>query len=631
MSLLLNSLFSFVIILFISITSTVYCQQYSFMPKEISKAYQKETRSPDGNPGKNYWQNISDYTIKAVIEPSTRTLSGEETITYFNNSPDTLKKIIFKLYQNVHKKEAVRNLELDPNSLTDGIKISKISSGKTSLSLIPEDKSVLINGTNMTVTLPVPLAPKSNTSFDISWSFEIPYPANPRMGAYDSTIFFIGYWYPKIAVYDDINGWDMHQHNGEHEFYNEYGKMEVEIEVPLGFGVWATGTLQNPSEVFEMKYLDRYNKSQKSDSVINIISVEDLQNKKIFKSNNGKTLWKFYADYIPDFAFGVSDHYLYDVVSTEIEKGRRVLVQSAYNPESKFFYESALVAKKTIEMLSTDIPGVAYPYPAITVFNGDGGMEFPMIVNDGIFPSRLWDIYVTTHEISHMYFPFYVGTNETKYAWMDEGWAYMLPYDIQLSFEQYDHRIRAAKGFANFAGKENDIPMFGPSTLLRDPELSMLSYYKPGVAYDILLGALGKEKFKLAMKTYIERWNGKHPTPFDFFNCFSDAVGEDLSWYFNPWFLERGMPDVGIGSVKQSSGKVEIKIMLKGNLPIPVSVKLKTETGDEINLYESASAWKKGNKEIVLNAEVSSKVNSVELGDDKIPDSDLTNNKWSLE
>ena len=626
-----NVLLTPVIILFISFTSTIYSQQYSFMPKEISKAYQKVTRSADGNPGKNYWQNITNYKIKAVIEPSIRTLIGEETITYFNNSPDTLKKIIFKLYQNVHKKESARNIELDPNSLTDGIIISKINYDKTSLSLKPEDKSVLINGTNMIVTLPVPLAPKSNTSFDINWSFEIPFPANPRMGAYDSTTFFIGYWYPKIAVYDDINGWDMHQHNGEHEFYNEYGKMDVEIEVPAGFGVWATGTLQNPSEVFEMKYLERYNKSQKSDSVISIISAEDLNNKNIFKSKNGKTIWKFYADYIPDFAFGVSDHYLYDAVSTEIEKGRRVLIQSAYNPESKFFFESALVAKKTIEMLSTDIPGVAYPYPTITVFNGDGGMEFPMIVNDGIFPSRLWDIYVTTHEISHMYFPFYVGTNETKYAWMDEGWAYMLPYDIQLSFEPYDHRIRAAKGYANFAGKENDIPMFGPSTLLRDPDLSMLSYYKPGVAYDILLGVLGKQKFKLAMKTYIERWNGKHPTPYDFFNCFGDAAGEDLSWYFNPWFLERGIPDVGISSVNQSSDKVEIRIMIKGNLPIPVAVKVKTETGDEIKLYETAYVWKKGNKEIILTAEVNSKIISAELGDDKIPDSDLTNNKWSLE
>ena len=626
-----NVLLTPVIILFISFTSTIYSQQYSFMPKEISKAYQKVTRSADGNPGKNYWQNITNYKIKAVIEPSIRTLIGEETITYFNNSPDTLKKIIFKLYQNVHKKESARNIELDPNSLTDGIIISKINYDKTSLSLKPEDKSVLINGTNMIVTLPVPLAPKSNTSFDINWSFEIPFPANPRTGAYDSTTFFIGYWYPKIAVYDDINGWDMHQHNGEHEFYNEYGKMDVEIEVPAGFGVWATGTLQNPSEVFEMKYLERYNKSQKSDSVISIISAEDLNNKNIFKSKNGKTIWKFYADYIPDFAFGVSDHYLYDAVSTEIEKGRRVLIQSAYNPESKFFFESALVAKKTIEMLSTDIPGVAYPYPTITVFNGDGGMEFPMIVNDGIFPSRLWDIYVTTHEISHMYFPFYVGTNETKYAWMDEGWAYMLPYDIQLSFEPYDHRIRAAKGYANFAGKENDIPMFGPSTLLRDPDLSMLSYYKPGVAYDILLGVLGKQKFKLAMKTYIERWNGKHPTPYDFLNCFGDAAGEDLSWYFNPWFLERGIPDVGISSVNQSSDKVEIRIMIKGNLPIPVAVKVKTETGDEIKLYETAYVWKKGNKEIILTAEVNSKIISAELGDDKIPDSDLTNNKWSLE
>ncbi len=375
------------------------------MPKEIKKAYSNQTRSYNGRPGVNYWQNFSDYKIKAEIEPKTRLLTGSEKIVYFNNSPDTLKNIVLKLYQDMYKKGAARNTELNPETVTTGVKLSKLIVDGKNLSLNVDDKIIAQQGTNLIIKLSSPLPPKSKTTIDIDWSFTIPKGTDIRIGTYGESTFFVGYWYPKVAVYDDIRGWDMISYNAEHEFYFDYSDINVELKVPKGFGVWATGMLQNASEVLTDVYLKRYNESLTSDKLINIVSRED-SGKEVYKHQNGFTTFKFDAKNVSDFAFGLSDNYLWDGTSIEIESERRVACFSAYNPISDFFYQATTMAKRTIEFFSKDMPGIVYPYPQITVFNGDGGMEFPMIVNDGQFSNTINDIYVTTHEIAHMYFPF---------------------------------------------------------------------------------------------------------------------------------------------------------------------------------------------------------------------------------
>lgn len=615
----------FIIVL---ITSTSFGSDLK-MPKEIKKAYINQTRTYDGKPGSNYWQNFSEYNIKAEIEPKTRLLSGSEKIVYFNNSPDTLKNIVLKLYQDMYKKGAARNTELNSETVTDGVKLSKLIVDGNDLSLNVEDKIISYQGTNLIVKLASPLPPKSKKEIEVDWSFVIPKGTDIRIGAYGESTFFVGYWYPKIAVYDDIRGWDMISYNAEHEFYFDYSDMNVEIKVPRGFGVWATGMLQNPAEVLNDIYFKRYSESLSSDKVFNIVARED-SGKDIYKHQNGFTTFKYDAKNISDFAFGLSDFYLWDGTSIEIESGRRVVSFSAYNPASEFFYQTAAMAKRTIEYFSNHMPGVIYPYPQITVFNGDGGMEFPMIVNDGQFSNTINDVYVTTHEIAHMYFPFYVGTNESRYAWMDEGMAYFLPWDLQIELSEFDHRTRAAVGFSKWAGNEMDIPIILPSILIREPHLSMMSYYKPALAYEMLESALGEELFAKGIKEFITRWNGKHPTPWDLFYTFEDVAKKDLSWFWNPWFFQSHIPDLAIKDLKTENGKTKVLIENLGNLPVPIDLTITFEDDTQVNIKESTAIWESGNKEVWLEKEGSIKVKSAELLNKNIPDADASNNKFEI-
>ncbi len=599
------------------------------MPKEIKKTYTNQTRSYDGKPGSSYWQNFSEYNIKAEIEPKTRRLVGSEKIIYFNNSPDTLKTIVLKLYQDMYKKGAARNTELNSETVTDGVKISELSVDGNKLSLNVDDKIISNQGTNLIIKLNSPLPPKSKKEITVDWSFVIPKGTDIRIGTYGESTFFVGYWYPKVAVYDDIRGWDMISYNAEHEFYFDYSDMNVEIKVPKGFGVWATGMLQNAGEVLHDAYLKRYNESLTSDNVINIVAKID-SGKEVYKHQNGFTTFRYSAKNISDFAFGMSDFYLWDGTSIELEKGKRVACFSAYNPASDFFTQAATMAKRSIEFFSKEMPGVIYPYPQITVFNGDGGMEFPMIVNDGQFSNTINDVYVTTHEIAHMYFPFYVGTNETRYGWMDEGMAYFLPWDLQIELSEYDHRTRAAIGFSKWAGNEMDIPMILPSILSRDPHLSMMSYYKPALAYEMLESALGEELYAKCLKEFIARWNGKHPTPWDFFYTFEDIAKKDLSWFWNPWFFESHIPDLEIKDFKTEDGKTKVLIENIGNLPVPIDLTLILEDGTQTKLTASTSIWEKGDKEIWLEVDAEAKVKSVEMLNKKIPDANASNNKLEV-
>ena len=599
------------------------------MPKELKKAYDKMTRSSDGKPGVNYWQNFSEYNIKAEIEPKTRLLTGSEQIVYFNNSPDTLKNIVLKLYQDMYKKGAARNTQLNPETVTDGVKIIQLTIDGSPASLNVDDKIISYLGTNLIIKLTSPLPPSSKVNINVDWSFTIPKGTDIRIGTYGESTFFVGYWYPKIAVYDDIRGWDMISYNAEHEFYFDYSDMYVEIKAPKGFGVWATGMLQNPDEVLNDIYLKRYKEVLTSDNLINIVAKSD-SGQEVYKHQNGFTTFKYEANNIPDFAFGLSDFYLWDGTSIELEPGKRVVCFSAYNPASEFFYQTAAMAKKTIEYFSNDMPGIIYPYPQITVFNGDGGMEFPMIVNDGQFSNKINDVYVTTHEIAHMYFPFYVGTNESRYAWMDEGMAYFLPWDLQIELSEFDHRTRAAVGFSKWAGNEMDIPLIHPSILTREPHLSMMSYYKPALAYEMLESALGEELFAKGLKEFIARWNGKHPTPWDFFYTFEDVAKKDLSWFWNPWFFESHIPDLAIKDLKTENGKTKVLIENLGNLPVPIDLILTFEDDTQVNLKKSTAIWESGKKEVWMETELSIRVKAAELFNKNIPDADVSNNKFEV-
>ncbi|MDY0084102.1 MAG: hypothetical protein RBR74_13035, partial [Ignavibacteriaceae bacterium] len=415
----MKSIFSLIVIaLFIQ---TAFPQNELRIPNNIKPAFEKSTRSYDGKPGENYWINKSDYKIVAEINPYSKIINGSEEITYYNNSPDTLKQLVIRLYHNVSRPAARRDFFLSKNALTEGILLKELIVNDTKLDL---NDRALVNetSTNIIVKLEQKINPGSKINLNISWEDSLPPIPSIRYGSYDSTTMFISYWYPQISVYDDIDGWDMLDYAGTLEMYNDFNNYDVTLTVPDGFQIWATGVWQNPGEILNKKYLDLYEKALVSDEIIRIISKEDLDNKNIYKSGKNNS-FRFVAEHVPDFAFGISDHYLWDATSfvADTKTGRRVYCAAAYKESSKDFVDNAYYAKETLKYFSFEIPGIPFPYPSATVFNGGGGMEFPMIVNNGSTTSKAGTVGLTSHELAHQYMPFFMGTNERKYPFMDEG------------------------------------------------------------------------------------------------------------------------------------------------------------------------------------------------------------------
>jgi hypothetical protein len=479
-----------------------------YTPIDIQKVYKKNTRSLNGIPGPAYWQNRSDYVIRASLNPQTHTLSGEESITYFNNSPDTLRQLVIRLYPDILKKGNIRDEAVNPDDITQGVDIQKIQVNGNVVDLNASRPLVRRSGTNLFLQIPSPLPPTGKITVDIQWKYLIPQKTHIREGLYGTSSYFIAYWYPQIAVYDDVDGWDIFNYTGTQEFYNDFGNFDVEITMPDEFIVWATGVLQNPDEVLEKEYASRYKDACTSDEITKIVTAQDRKKGEITLSKQAH-IWKFKAEYVPDFAFATSDTYLWDATSVIVDNAssRRTVVSAAYNYNSKDFYEVARYSRQSIEYFSTDLPGVPFPYPSLTVFNGSGGMEFPMMVNDGSY-NLAEAAEVTAHEIAHTYFPFYMGINERKYAWMDEGWAQMLPNEIEFKLRPGDQRTFSPQAYnaqvlSGFAGNEMDMPLMVSSSLLTGSSYGYSSYFRPGVAYATLKEMLGDELFTKTLQEYM--------------------------------------------------------------------------------------------------------------------------------
>jgi hypothetical protein len=623
-------MFRIVLMILVLLSLNNYAQQELYLPKEIKAAYQKNTRSFSGIPGSNYWQNYSRYDIDASIDPAAKTLRGSLKVVYENNSPDTLKRLIFKLYQNMNKKGAARNIPLPVDAITDGMRVTRLLINQSEYSLSEQDKMIAVQGTNLIVTLSEALNPDSKLEAEIDWNFVIPPSTTPRMGVTDSAAFFLAYWYPKIAVYDDINGWDMHSYNGEHEFYFDYADYTVDITMPAGYIVWATGLCRNYNDILSSDIMSKYNLALSADTIVKVITTADLKKKNIFKGKEKSYTWNYYADNVPDFAFGTSAHYVWQATSVN-NNGQRVIVQTAFNPSAETYNEVIKFARGAIEQFPKGPQNYHYPYPQITIFNGDSGMEFPMIVNDAAFPNRATDVYVTIHEITHMFFPFHTAMSETKYGWFDEGMAYFLPQKIQLSFDPSDHRVRAARGYSAYAGRENDLPLMTPTHFIKEPDLSMLSYYKSAIAFDMLRNVTGDELFGKCMSEFINRWNGKHPTPYDFFFTFNDVSGQNLNWFWQKWFFEKGYPDLSIKDVQSGGGKIRILVERAGNYPVPVELTVESPDGRTERVSASAAIWKDDITEKWIEADFTFDPVRVELGANWIPDSNAINNVWKQE
>ncbi|WP_259066700.1 M1 family metallopeptidase [Mucilaginibacter sp. X4EP1] len=615
-------------LLVIFANSTICCAQQTLpIASNLRATYTNGTRTTSGEPGRNYWQNSADYSIKINVDPQSRVLSGTVSINYTNNSPDSLKEIDFKLYPNLYKKGSVRNMAISDVDATDGMQIQQLSINKQQQNAT----QWTIDGTNMIVKI-LPLAPKKSIHFDITYSYVINKTSHIRTGQVDSGAFFIAYFFPRIAVYDDIDGWNQHHYQGVQEFYNDFSRFNAEITVPGNYEVWATGNLKNANEVYTEKYAKRFKAAALNDKVTDIIDADDIAAGNITQNKTSNT-WKFEADSVTDLAFAISNHYFWKSSSLVVDHktGRRVRIDAVFNPEHKSYFQVINYARKTVEAMSYTFPKWPYPFPHETVFDGLDQMEYPMMVNDAPYEKSDDDIELTDHEIFHSMFPFYMGINETKYAWMDEGWATIGEWVISPIIDPKITDLYAINDYENNAGKEEDPAIATLSTQLDGIAYMTNSYPKPALGYLYVKDMLGDELFTKAIHYYIAHWHGKHPMPYDFFNCINTGSGQNLNWFWKSWFFDAGVPDLAISKVNADKEQYTVTITNIGTKPIPVNLTVFYDDDTSFIIHQSVACWKDGNKTTIVPFTAEKKVKKLVLGTGYDPDVDKSNNTWIAE
>lgn len=605
--------------------------QSLYIPRNVKAAFEKGTRSADGLPGKNYWQNHGRYNISITVMPPDRRIKGSEEITYFNESPDTLKVIVMRLVLNFHKPEAIHYGDMDADLFTSGIHFDRfLINGQ-----LQKTKELHGHYTWQNVKLPEPLLPGDSVHLSIDWRNDIAMRSG-REGKIDSTTYYLAYFYPRVSVYDDYNGWDRLDFTGYQEFYNDFNDYTLQVKTPANYIVWSTGTLQNATEVLQPKYVQRLKESMTSDSVIHMVTPVDLEEKNITTQNKINT-WKWKATNVTDMAVAISDHYNWDAASVVVDEhtGRRASIQSAYNDKAADFHHAVSFGHHALGWFSRHWPGVPYPYPKMTMVQGYADMEYPMMINDGSTTDLAFSQLVADHEIAHTYFPFYMGTNESRYAFMDEGWA----TTFELLIGREETSVEAANEFykkfrvsrwIHDPSQEEQVPIITPSNILRGMAYGSNAYGKPSMAYLALKDMLGDQLFKKCLHAYMDRWHGKHPIPWDFFNSFNDVSGRNLNWFWNNWFFSHGYNDLAIGKVSKVKIGYALVVNNVGGFAIPFDVKLNYTDGSIESLHQTPIVWKENQAQTTVNILTKKQISTIKIDNSIYMDANEADNAKKL-
>jgi len=598
-----------------------------YMPIEFQKAYEKGTRRVDGSVSPTYWQNRSIYKIKATVDPHSKLLKGEATITYFNNTPDTIRNPTFHTYHDYYKPESKKAGFFSAGNPADanhkGVIIEKLAVDNETYN-VADPEQVYYGGTNYTVRLKKPLPPKGSMEIKVNWNYVIPGKGFERSGAIDSTSMFVAYWYPEMAVLDDIDLWDRIVYDAATEFYHDYSDYEIEVTVPDNFMMWASVAPSNPDEVYSTVIRERLTHARSSITPVNILTETD------FKKTSAKNLtWKYSVKDFPDFSFALSDHFVWDACSYKDAMGE-YFINTAYPKAHPEFGAVLEAIQESLNVFHTKFPVYPFPYKHFTIFNGleGGGMEFPGMANDQETSGAMieqWtgkkvsdkdaQLGLTLHEMCHMYFPFMMGINEKKYAWMDEGFA---------SFSEYfiDPLFPVGNWDQPYLGSQRVLPIMVPSHIAEGSGLN--SYTVGSYSYVSLYQLLGKDLFLKCLHAYMNEWKHKHPTPYDFMFTFNRVSGQDLNWFWNKWYFDWGYMDVGINDVKNNIVTIENK----GGRPLAFSVTVLFEDGTSSTQDINPVVWKTSK---IYNHKVNAgkkKVKSVQLTIPTNGDADGKNNTW---
>ncbi len=604
--------------------------QELYMPRDIKAAYQKGTRAKDGKPGKNYWQNFGRYNISITTAPPSRDVKGVEQIVYVNNSPDTLRRLNMKLILNVHRPGAARFSGADADYLTDGVQVDSIKvDGKKK-----GWNNKTASATNQGIGLNKPLMPHDSVKLDIAWHFQLSKQSG-REGVIDSTSFYLAYFYPRVSVYDDYNGWDRLEFLDAQEFYNDFNDYTLKVTVPKNYIVWATGTLQNPNQVLQPEYAARLATSMTSDSTIHIATAKDIAAKNVTAQNDMNT-WVWTATNISDVAVGISNHYVWDGASVVVDDAtnRRASMQAAFLDNANDFHHSVQFGRNALGWLSHNWPGVPYPFPKMTAFQGFADMEYPMMVNDSHTDDLRFAQLVQDHEIAHTYFPFYMGINESRYAYMDEGWA--TTYELLIGRVEFGNKSAddfykqfRVTNWVHDKSTAEDLPVITPSSEERQA-YGNNAYGKPSLSYLALKDMLGDELFKKALHSYMDNWHGKHPIPWDYFNSMNTASGKNLNWFFNNWFFTNYYNDLALKNVVKAVGGYKVEVQNVGGFVIPFDIKLTYADGTTESFHQTPAVWEKNQKEVTITVKSTKVVKSAVLDNGIFMDADESNNKWTV-
>lgn len=603
--------------------------QSLYLPRDVKAAFAKGTRSPDGRPGTNYWQNHGRYTIDVTANPPDRVVKGTETIVYTNNSPDTLASPVIRLMLNIHRPGASREADASLDYLTQGMWVDTLLiNGEPGKWRNPEG-----HATWQSFRLPKPLLPHDSVTLQFDWHYTISVESN-REGMLDSTTYYLAYFYPRVAVYDDYMGWDRMTFTDAQEFYNDFNDYVLRVHVPKNYLVWATGTLQNPSEVLQPHYRELLEKSMTSDDVMHIATPMDLENKQI-TTDNPENTWVWTSDNITDVACAISDHYLWDASSVVVDPatGRRASVQAAYLDKAEDFHHMVSFGRHALSWLSTQWPGVPYPFPKTTIVQGFADMEYPMMVNDNTTPDTNFSRFVVEHEIAHTWFPFYMGINETRYGFMDEGWATTFELligtaDVGKERAEGLYRNFRVNGWIHDKNAEEDIPIITPGNALNGVGLGNNEYGKASLGYLAMKDMLGDDLFRKCLHGFMDRWHGKHPIPWDFFNSFNDISGKNLNWFWNAWYFSNGYIDLAIDRFEKIKKDYVVSLKNLGGYPAPADLVITYKNGTIDTMHLSPAIWEQNLRESSIILVNGKDVAKLQLKGGIFMDADEGNNVW---
>ena len=602
-------------------------------------------RTADGRPGPGYWQQRADYDIKASLDTAADVVTGSETITYTNNSPEDLSHLWLQLDQNLFKEGSRGNDEYTSpqarwrGAFSDGGDLLK--SVEVIRNGAKEQIHYIVDDTRMLIELGQPLPARGGKlQIAISWSFHVPQYGSDRMGMFDArqgTIFEIAQWYPRMYVYDDVHGWNPLPYLGEGEFYLEYGDFKVEITVPRNLVVVATGILQNPNEVLTGTERERLAEAMKTDETVHVIPVDQVGKPDTRPAGPGNLTWIFHAENVRDFTWAASKAFVWDA-----SHWKNTLLMAAYPKEgiaadtasAKPGWEDVVqMMRHTFMYYSTHYH--PYPYPVgINVAGIVHGMEYPMIVFCNVH-SRGQVLYaVTDHEFGHSWFPMMVGSDERRHAWMDEGFNTFMNY-----YSNRDYYGDSARGIiysspdtiAKFMlTPMNDQPIDTRADQVLPRNMGFLEYAKPAFGLRLLREfIIGPERFDPAFRAYINRWAFKHPQPSDFFRTIEDYTGEDLSWFWRGWFYSTHVLDQAVDSVVADTGGTSIVYLSNDRgLVMPTEVRITFSNDSVLTRKLPVEIWFDGNHyQLPVHADM--KIEKVEL-DPKhlLPDVNRSNNIW---